>query len=139
MLPRRFIRHPADIPIEYSLRDASASRHPYLTDVGYGGICFRADTRIEPGTRIHIRIPVGDPAFEAEGVVVWCRRRQERFQVGMQFDEETTRFSVRMVEQICHIEQYRKDMLKREGRYLSGAQAAAEWVKNHAADFPALH
>ena len=139
MLARKFIRHPTDIPLEYSRPGAGSSGRQQLKNVGQGGICFRTDSNMAPGTVIHIRIPVRRPAFEADGVVVWCHRQRDHFQVGLQFDEESTRFSVRMVEQICHIEQYRKDMLEKQGRYLSGAQAAVEWIEKHAEDFPVVH
>ena len=41
-----------------------------------------------------------------------------------------------MVEQICYIEHYKREVLKNEGRILSGKDAALEWVKKNAADFP---
>ncbi len=43
---------------------------------------------------------------------------------------------MRMVEQVCHIERYRADVLEREGRALTGEQAAEEWIKRYAEDFP---
>ena len=41
-----------------------------------------------------------------------------------------------MVEQICHIEQYRREVLKKEGRRLSSEEAASEWIVKYASDFP---
>jgi len=41
-----------------------------------------------------------------------------------------------MIEQICHIDHYRKEVLEREGRQLSSAEAAMEWVTKFAQDFP---
>jgi len=40
------------------------------------------------------------------------------------------------VEQICHIEQYKRDMRDQEGRELTGEQAAYEWIERFAAEFP---
>jgi hypothetical protein len=42
------------------------------------------------------------------------------------------------VEQICHIEQYKADVLLSEGRRLNGEQAALEWIEKFARDFPQL-
>jgi hypothetical protein len=41
-----------------------------------------------------------------------------------------------MVEQVCHIEQYKADVLKKEGRELTGEEAAKEWILKYAKDFP---
>jgi hypothetical protein len=43
---------------------------------------------------------------------------------------------VRMVEQVCHIEECRQQVLVRERRVLIAEQAAHEWVHPFAADFP---
>jgi hypothetical protein len=43
-----------------------------------------------------------------------------------------------MVEQVCHIEDYRRSVLRTERRELSLDEAAAEWIAKHAADFPQI-
>ena len=43
-----------------------------------------------------------------------------------------------MVEQICHIEHYKSEVLAREGRHLDGEQAAREWIQKFAHGFPAF-
>ena len=43
-----------------------------------------------------------------------------------------------MIEQICHIEHYRKEVARVEGRELSTQEAASEWISRYASDFPAL-
>jgi hypothetical protein len=43
-----------------------------------------------------------------------------------------------MVEQICHIEAYRRNILQTEGRVLDGRSAALEWIDKYAADFPLI-
>ena len=45
-------------------------------------------------------------------------------------------FRARMVEQVCHIEQYKHQVLKKEGRKLSGEEAALEWIQKYAPQFP---
>ena len=50
-----------------------------------------------------------------------------------------TAFAVRMIEQVCHIEQYRQQVSKKEGRELSRDGAALEWITQHAALFPELN
>jgi hypothetical protein len=48
-----------------------------------------------------------------------------------------TEFAVRMVEQVCQIYHYQREVLEKEGRSLSGADATAEWVAKYVRDFPA--
>lgn len=138
---RRFIRHPSDIPIAYSLDEApSHCRHlrdVSCRDVSCGGLCFTSETRMETGKNIHIKISVDASPFEADGTVAWCRRESDAYAVGVEFTDNSTQYGVRMVEQICYIEHYRYEMLAAEGRELSSEEAAQEWVKKYAANFPA--
>ncbi|WP_075186713.1 PilZ domain-containing protein [Teredinibacter haidensis] len=144
---RQFIRHPSDIPISYCLGEArkavlSVEAREFfasdrLRDVSRGGLCFNADCPVRKGTPIHIEIAIEDPPYKAEGMVAWCRPEGDHFAVGVQFNEPSTRFSVRMVEQVCHIEHYRSMVLEDEGRELNSEQAAQEWIEKYAAEFPA--
>ena len=43
---------------------------------------------------------------------------------------------LRMVEQICHIEHYRNELLQTEGREISSEVAAKEWIEKYAHTFP---
>jgi len=133
---RQFIRHPSDLPIEYTIGDLEAPEKENLNNISQGGLRFCVSNKIKPGSSIHIRIPIRTPAFEAKGVVVWCHNYNDRYEVGVKFADETTEFNIRMIEQVCYIEQYRKEILKKEGRKLSGEEAAMEWVEKYAKDFP---
>lgn len=139
-LMRKYIRHPSDIPIEFSVEElpVNAAPCPRLKDVSLGGLCFSADCPLKSGTPIHIEIPVENKGFGADGVIAWCRPDGSKYSVGVQFTDSTTKFSVRMVEQICHIEHYRTEVARREGRELTSEEAATEWVAKFAADFPDL-
>ena len=41
-----------------------------------------------------------------------------------------------MVEQICHIEHYRRTVHESQGRSLSSHEAAPEWIERYAEAFP---
>jgi hypothetical protein len=43
---------------------------------------------------------------------------------------------MRMLEQVCHIESYRKQVRVNEGRELNDEEAALEWISRNAAGFP---
>ncbi len=133
---RKFIRHPSDMPIEYSLGDVVAHEREYLKDIGHGGLCFCSRVCLKKGSLIHIRIPLRNPVFEVDGVVAWCRKGDYGYDVGVSFGTDKIEFGVRMTEQACHIEHYKKEILKKDGRDLSGEEAAVEWIAKNAADFP---
>ncbi|EXJ13697.1 PilZ domain-containing protein [Imhoffiella purpurea] len=135
-IERQFLRHPSDMPISYSLREVVADHSDYLRNIGEGGLCFRSRIAIMPGTGIHIEIPIAEPVFEAEGIVVWCREGGDSYEVGVRFEGIDVEYGLRMVEQVCHIEHYRREMLEREGRALSGEEAAMEWIQKYAERFP---
>jgi hypothetical protein len=134
---RKFIRHPSDIPIDFTVtEDAGSSLQGQAQDVSVGGLAFEADRCPEPGTVITVRISAVTPPFETRGRVVWCRRLDGKYEIGVEFLETAAAFRARMVEQVCHIERYKQEVLEREGRRLNGGAAAREWIQKYAAEFP---
>ncbi|WP_370589664.1 PilZ domain-containing protein [Saccharophagus sp. K07] len=143
---RRYIRHPSDIPIDFQVDESEPRVVRRMRDVSAGGLCFTADRPMQKGARIRINIPLlrcaedSPPdmteSFKAEGIVAWCRKEGENYAIGVQFADQSTQFGLRMVEQVCHIEHYRYDVLQEEGRVLSSEEAAREWVERYAAEFP---
>lgn len=135
--PRRFIRHTADVPIEVKAVPGSAAVVQQGTNVSEGGLAFVSDACLDEEGTIELRIPEVDPPFEAHARVVWCRPEDDgRFLVGVQFLDASDAFRARMVEQVCTIEKYRKDVREQEGRELDPQQAAAEWIQKYAGRFP---
>ena len=135
-LMRSFIRHPSDIPIEFQLYRGSAGTRPRLKDVSFGGLAFRVPEPVNVGSEIKLRIPGVRPMFEAVAQVAWCKPDGDGFTVGVQFLDRHDSYRARMVEQVCHIEHYKAMVREREGRALSGQEAAAEWIAKYAKDFP---
>lgn len=134
---REFIRHPSDIPIEIQCAPDGRYVQRSTQNVSYGGLAFSSDTAIELDTVIGLRMPHLRPAFELPAVrVAWCHQEGSGFAVGVQFLEAAQAFEVRMVEQVCHIETYRRDVEQREGRQLTAEEAAEEWISRHASSFP---
>ena len=132
---RSFIRHPTDIPIEVRFEDQACDREP-LRNVSCGGVCFQYPKAIALGSIILVRIALTVPPFEACCRVTWCQADIGSWQVGVEFLDQEDLFRVRMVEQICHIEHYRRAMRDNHGRILSGHEAALEWIEKHAGAFP---
>lgn len=135
MSVRNYIRHPTDIPIEVR-RDAQPDGSGPLCDVSRGGLSFRHPVALAPGEPVRVRIALVSPPFEADCRVAWCRADADGFQVGVEFLHPEDLYRLRMVEQICHIEHYRRELREREGRQLSGHEAALEWIEKYAPSFP---
>ena len=136
---RSFLRHPADIPIEVTEVDL-----PYggdrvrLKDVGLSGLSFICKISPKKGSIIRFRIPVVDPVFEVEARVAWSSRGEGGYRVGVEFLGVIDAFRGRMVEQVCYIEHYRIKLSKERGEEVSSEEAAVDWIKKYAADFPRL-
>lgn len=133
---RSYIRHPSDIPIQVQVSSINSQAGQRLTNVSNGGLAFESPFPIARGTVIQMNIDVVEPGFEAEGLVTHCDAEGDHFIIGIEFTSCDDLFIARMVEQICHIEHYKREVAQREGRQLSGQQAAKEWIAKYAASFP---
>ncbi|HUP88379.1 MAG TPA: PilZ domain-containing protein [Longimicrobiales bacterium] len=131
---RKFIRHQVDVPLEIN-QVASSGRARRGINVSHGGLSFMNDDPIEVGATLELRIPTVEPPFEVKATVIWCKPEDDGFCVGVAFLDAGDAFHVRMVEQVCAIESYRKHA-EEEGRKLSTQEAAAEWIVKHADHFP---
>ncbi|MBN1622700.1 MAG: PilZ domain-containing protein [Endomicrobiales bacterium] len=133
---RKFERHDLDIPIIVQLGELVYDKTEYLNDISIGGLSFKSKKDIKTGTVIDIKIPLIRPVFEAKGEVVWCRKEDSFFNVGLKFVHKADAFRLRMIEQICHIEKYKKDLCAKKGEGMTGEQAALDWIKKFAKYFP---
>jgi hypothetical protein len=133
---RRYLRHPSDIPIEYSISGNDDVQEQPLADVGLGGLSFCVDSPLSPGQHLKLSIPSIRPDLQIESIVSWCEKIEQGYQVGIEFLKDQDRYTMRMVEQICYIEAYRHKVQQQEGRQLSTTEAAEEWIRLYAQDFP---
>lgn len=135
---RSYIRHPSDIPLEYKLQSVGAGATLNLNNVSYGGVSFNSDNAIKEGSIIELKILFVQPEFVSKCQVTWCQMEEEHFVIGAMFLEQNDVYKARMVEQICHIEHYKNEVKRCEGRVMSGEQAANEWISKFASKFPKL-
>lgn len=133
---RQFMRHPANITIEVSAGSELDRAARCSHNVGLGGLAFQSDRPLAKGTVIELRIPIVRPPFETRARVVWCRASEGGYDLGVEFLDPNDAFRARMVEQICHIEDYRAGVYRSEGRELTVEQAAMEWIGKYASEFP---
>ena len=109
-----------------------------ITNVSLGGLAFMSQKPLEVLQRVRVCIPLLRQDNHLVGNVVWCEQSGKNYEVGIEFEKSRDVFRLRMIEQICHIEQYRKEAESLEGRVLSTQEAAGEWISKYADDFPAL-
>ena len=133
---REYIRHPSGIPISIQPESDTLQLKRALNNVSQGGLAFDSPGALNLGSVVNIRIDIVQPIFTVKGIVQWCKPKDHQFEIGVEFTDTEDAYRVRMVEQICYIEQYRLQIEKNEGRALSGEAAALEWITKHAAEFP---
>jgi hypothetical protein len=131
---REFIRHPSTIPINFKV--GRKQRTIRARDISQGGLCFSCSESVSVGNTIKVEIKTCTPTFSAEGIVRWCQQEGTHYLIGVAFKEKAVRFSMRMVEQICHIEDYRRQLEAESGESISSQQAAMQWIEEKAASFP---
>lgn len=135
---RNFIRHPSNIPIDFQFEEVATEGSENLKNFSFGGLSFNSKRVLSVGTIISIKIPLIQPVFQAVGRVSWCRPENKQFEVGIEFLDKDDMFCTRMVEQIFHIEEYRQEVLKKEGRKMSSKNAAQEWIQKFVPQFPSF-
>jgi len=131
---RNYIRHPTSIPI-YVSAGLNDGADVSMRNLSVGGLSFITSIPVKVGSVIDLTIPCVNPDYQGEGVIVWRRNQlPEGFEVGVRFTNEDEYFRVRMVEQVCQIEEYRQQLAE-AGRDLTSEEAAYEWITRFAAGF----
>ena len=88
-----FIKHPIDIPFQYSLEDEQPSKknlvNVQVLNTHEGGVVFGTCSPVAIGVDIHIRVNLQGSEFSLHGVVTHCiQLDDEHCDVGVQFKED---------------------------------------------------
>ena len=135
---RAYLRHPSEMPIRIHCEGLLGYGLRRLRNVSCGGLACRSEEPLEVGREVSVEIPIGRQPFRAKGAVVWCRHAHSCYELGIQFVAHEDAYAARMVEQLCYIERYRREVRAREGREIDSATAAMEWISKFAASFPRI-
>ena len=139
---RKFIRHPADVPIEVTSVAVSTIKdnksYNKLNNVSLGGLAYFSQQPLTIGQYVKVFFPLLDKMHGFSGRVVWIKPSVEGYETGIQFENAEELYSLRMIEQVCHIEHYRREIEHQQGRILTSEEAAKEWIKRYAGEFPGL-
>jgi len=101
-------------------------------------VYLESDHWIEPGTLLDVEVPALDSCWTYRALVLAAHDTDGHCELLLGFEDEHEAFRARMVEQLCHIEAWRREVERTEGRTLDLEQAAREWIANHADGFPSL-
>jgi hypothetical protein len=134
---REYIRHTVNVPLEVKVLPDAPATYNQGVNISYGGLAFAVAECLDIDDVIQLRIATVDPPFEANARVAWCKPDGDGFLVGVEFLDSDDAFQSRMVQQVCSIENYKKEVAEREGRVLNSQEAAAEWIGKYAGQFPA--
>ena len=138
---RRHIRHVTGIPVEITL-DFNSRYHTEedeITNVSLGGMCFIANDRLDISDEIQVKFPALKQNETINGKVVWCTKVKQGYEVGLEFEDPEEVDRLKTVDQICQVENFRKEKERLEGRQLSSEQAASEWISQITGNFSALN
>lgn len=103
---RKYIRHPIEIPIDYQLSGENFTNTNLTQNISLGGLCFQANSALAIGTMLNLSFPSINSDFKVVGKVVWCSKRGEKIEVGVQFQNENDAYHARMIEEICHLQEH---------------------------------
>jgi len=133
---RRFIRHPFQIPLRIYTVSAVNEKVSRTKNVTAYGMCFSSKNSLNPETIIELSIPSINPDIKMRGLVIWCKQKDDAYDIGIEFVDKENEYRARMIEQICQIKEYKLKTRNKAGRNLSDGEAAQEWIEKFAPDFP---
>jgi hypothetical protein len=125
---RRHIRHLTDLPIVVHSGQAPPQDPEYLRNISRGGLCFRSLAPIPEGSTIRIEVPSPRPVSETEGIVAWCQRAEDGYEVGVRFAGSRPDRDPDLVAEVCQVEHYKREVWIQDGRRLTGEEAVVERI-----------
>ncbi|EKD28367.1 MAG: type IV pilus assembly PilZ [uncultured bacterium] len=132
---RQYKRYISDLPIEVDFGNLTTIKNNFINNFSKGGLSFRSKSNIPPGTTLMLQLPIIHHAFKIKCTAIWSNKEDNEYNIGIKFVNLTDEMQISMIEQICCIEHYRNEVLLKEGRSLSGHDAAMEWINKYAKDY----
>lgn len=127
----KFMRYPSDIPVDILRGSVTVCPPQCLRNISFGGLCFTAGAALKKDAVLTVKITAVQPPFRSKARVAWCSHSGKKYTVGVEFVGTRNETRGAMMEQICGIEKYKNDVLRKTGKKLTGEQAADEWRREH--------
>lgn len=123
-------RHPITFEIAYTIEEELAPHEDMVKNISEGGLCLITIHDIQVGTELSFFLTIGNTKYELEGFSVWKKDSleiAEMYEVGVQFTLESLDLATSIVQLICDIHDYQRDIEIEEGRHISLHEAALEF------------
>lgn len=136
---RKFIRHLLVSPLEFQVENDI--ERTTTKNVSEGGLMFNSKKHVEPGAFIKINMPLYEKVFKIKAIVIYSKKdtQTELYSIGVSFVDYADAFKVKIIEQICLIEEYRVLRSLQIGKDLSLQEASEEWIKRYSERFKKLY
>jgi c-di-GMP-binding flagellar brake protein YcgR len=132
-------RYPLHVPIR--LRTAGHGEiRSRSGDLSAGGLCFESPEWLAEGTEVEVELPLEDQRIQLVGTLLSCRASAEgAWRVPVRFVEPSTRFRMKLAEQILRIHELQRELSELRGEHVTTEEAATEWVNAYAREFAELY
>lgn len=131
---KRLIDHPVEFPIVVSTTGSTCGDQASHCNLGDGCLTCYLTKELKPGEPVTLSVPAIKQPCAVSGCVTRCERFAQGFEVSILFKDATEAFKSKMLEQVCQIEHYRRELL-RQGRSLDLETAAHEWIEQYSDQF----
>jgi hypothetical protein len=106
---RQYPRYSTNAPIEVwqeeSWQEEPVPRLEHLLDVSSGGVAFESETDWKLGSIIILHLQLLNwPSCEATGEVVWCRKHNNHFKIGVKFLDTDCPIKEELVNEVRQLE-----------------------------------
>lgn len=126
------IQHPPLIALTLQTLASSAQASSPKT---YGSFSCHWCMPQRPGSLVEVTISLLQQRILATAIVASCRLDDDGYQLELHVIHPDHAFQMRMIEQLYHICNYQRWVLRHEGRVLDSEQAALEWIERYAQHF----
>jgi hypothetical protein len=111
---RKFVRHPAEIPIEYEHSGEVSNDSQHTKNVSFGGLCFQTDRPLETGEILTVCFTTINPSYKIRGKVAWRSKNQDSFDIGIEFLDNKDAQLAKIIEEIIQIKNFQKQIFENE-------------------------
>jgi len=132
MKQKNLIYHPKQVPIDIKkVKGVGEKRCECL-----GELAVQHSAKLAIGSQVLLSITSAKSDLSLHGRVIWIMGSEKNYLIGITFYGEDEAYKMRMLEQLCHIQAYKRKVANMEGRQLSDDEAAREWIIRYSKDFP---
>jgi hypothetical protein len=111
---RKFVRHPAEIPIEYELEGDVSDSTQMTRNISFGGLCFQSPVQLEKDMIIQLRFTSLNPDFRIRGRIAWSASKGDSYDVGVEFMDQGDARLAKIIEEIIQIKNFQKQVFEND-------------------------